>query len=416
MAEFHLICTIAPGIFWRELQVLRLPEKAGGRAGPTPQVIVSLSPFVNLYMRQLPSIPRDWRQRLPGILSTGLMLLTTSVWTFWGMFEMYWEAWWGPWALRLAYLIPAGSCFALLLLALAWPRVGGWLVIAAGAIFTAWWWSLQIARGVFSLAGALSMFPASAMLILVGALFLKEATYRRRRKESGWRPPAQWWRRNFRFVAGLGVPLLIVVGVSAFWAPTLMARVDDGRRDARLIEGNGVRLVWAPEGPGWASGSHQDDPFGRVKRGYHPSWDMIALYGVPPAGWERKAGWEKRHATAEDMRATGLCRYLAADGLTLATAPQDIWRMPTADEITRSLGRHGKNAGCQWTGREGPQPCGSMPDKETPLWVPRWSPIYMWAAEEKGDEALYVGYNAMVQSQRKSWGNPRHGFRCVREP
>lgn len=362
------------------------------------------------------TMPGDVRSRLPGILAASLMLVTTTLWTFWGMFEMYWEAWWGPWNLRLAYLTPAGACLLLMVIALAWPRGGGWLIIASGAAFTAWWWSLQMARGVFSLAGALSMFPASAMLVLVGILFLKEAAYRQQRKKSGWQPPAVWWRRNFRFVACLGIPALVTLGVSAFWAPTLLMRVDDGRRDARLIEGNGVRLLWAPEGPGWASGSDRSDPFGRVKRGYHPSWDMIALYGVPPAGLGRKPEWERRHATSENMLHTGLCRYLAADGMTLAAEPQNLWRMPTADEITRSLGRHGKNAGCTWSGVEGQQPCASLPDKETPLWVPGWSPIYLWAADEKGDEALYVGYNGVVHSQPKSWGNPRHGFRCVREP
>ncbi len=50
------------------------------------------------------------------------------------------------------------------------------------------------------------------------------------------------------------------------------------------------------------------------------------------------------------MEATGLCRYLSEDGLTLMAEPQGIWRMPTTDEIVRSLARHGQNAGCAWDG------------------------------------------------------------------
>ncbi|RMD93222.1 MAG: hypothetical protein D6814_15915, partial [Calditrichaeota bacterium] len=52
----------------------------------------------------------------------------------------------------------------------------------------------------------------------------------------------------------------------------------------------------------------------------------------------------------------------------------------------------------------------------SPLWAPNWSPIYYWAADEFNErQAYYVSYNGYVQHQPKSWGNPRHGYRCVRE-
>jgi len=36
---------------------------------------------------------------------------------------------------------------------------------------------------------------------------------------------------------------------------------------------------------------------------------------------------------------------------------------------------------------------------------------HYWSADEYDEqEAYYVSY------QPKSWGNPRHGYRCVREP
>ncbi len=41
----------------------------------------------------------------------------------------------------------------------------------------------------------------------------------------------------------------------------------------------------------------------------------------------------------------------------------------------------------------------------------------MWAAGQHDDaRAYYVGYNGSVGYQPKSWGNPRHGHRFVREP
>ena len=39
--------------------------------------------------------------------------------------------------------------------------------------------------------------------------------------------------------------------------------------------------------------------------------------------------------TEEDMRTTGLCRYLSADGRALMDEPQNVWRLPTTDEYVR---------------------------------------------------------------------------------
>jgi hypothetical protein len=196
----------------------------------------------------------------------------------------------------------------------------------------------------------------------------------------------------------------MVIAVSAYWAPILLSRIDDGDRGARLIEGNGVTLIWAPEGPGW----HQ----------HYYSWNEIAFYGVPPVGFGEKPGYQDRDATFEDMNTTGLCCYLAEDGITIMAEPQNIWRMPTVDEIVRSLGRHGENAGCTWDGKSIRAECQVFPDKETPLWAPDWSPIYYWAADEyDADEAYYVSYNGEgINHQPKSWGNERHGYRFVRDP
>lgn len=353
------------------------------------------------------------RRRLPGYIATGLVILTTTFWTYWGVGEMYYEGWGMPFPHPMRYLILAAACLALTLVALTWPRLGGWLLIILGGTFTAWWWRLAAARGWLSLKWILGTFPVSSLLILTGVLFLLEGRYRRQRRAEGWTPPKGWLRRNRRYVLAIGFPLLVVIGVSVYFAPLLLTRMDDGDRGARLIEGNGVTLIWAPKGPGWNWTQPWDG---------HLSWDHLALYGVPPIGFGDRPGYENRHATVEDMETTGLCRYLSEDGMTLMVEPQDIWRLPTTDEIVCSLIRGGENAGCTWDGESGHAGCIRQPNKDTPLWASDMEPIYYWSADEYDEEeAWYVPYTGggryggVISYQPKDWGNPRHGYRCVRD-
>jgi hypothetical protein len=351
---------------------------------------------------------KEFMRRLPGYIATVLVILVTSFWTLWGMGEMYYEGWWGPWTVRLRYLVFGFACLVLTLVVLTWPRLGGWLIILISGAFTAWWWGPAALRGQLTLRRVWSQFPISGLLVIVGALFLLEGRYWRQRRAEGWTPPKSWFRRNLHYVLAIGLPLLVAVTVSVYNLPIVLTRVDDGDRGARLIEGNGVTLVWAPEGPGW----NWKQPWG----GY-PSWDHIALYAVPPVGIRDKPGYEGLHATSKDMEATGLCRYLSEDGLTLMAEPQDIWRMPTTDEIVRSLAKHGQNAGCDWDGETGWADCEITPDKETPLWAPNQPPIYYWSGDEYDEQrAYYISNNGSVARQPKDWGNPRHSYRCVREP
>jgi hypothetical protein len=248
------------------------------------------------------------------------------------------------------------------------------------------------------------MFPVSGMLVGIGVLFLIEGRQRRQRREAGGPRHDKWWLRNLHYLVGLGVPLLTLLIVSATQLPRILTRVDDGDRGARRIAGNGVTLLWAPAGPGWNW---------RQPGGWSPSWDSNALYGVPPVGLKQT----ERHAAQADMDATSLCRYLNAEGTVLMEERQDLWRMPTTEEVVRSLVRGGENAGCTWNGERGPATCRVRPDKETPLWSPEQAAIYYWTADEYDEEnAWYVSYNGHVSYQPKHWGNPRHGHRCVREP
>jgi hypothetical protein len=337
--------------------------------------------------------------RLPGFIATGLMIIFTTFWAYWGSAEMYHEGWWGAWYNRLSYLAPGAICLVPTLVAIAWPIVGGALIIGVG-IFYCWLVGLDDAL--------LGVIP-----IVVGILFILDGVIKRRTVT----PPAPdlpWWRRNLRYLLATIPSFIVFVGVSVVMLPVVLTRVDDGDRGARLIEGNGVTLIWAPEGPGW----NWKQPWG----GY-PSWQSIALYGLPPVGMEDKPGYGRQgdqivFATAADMATYNLCRYLSEDGLALMEEPQDVWRMPTTDEMVRSLVRHGENAHCNWNGEFRTQvSCLIKPDKESPLWTTAYAPIYYWTADEYNERrAYFVCFNGTVSATSKTGGNPRHSYRCVREP
>ncbi len=349
-----------------------------------------------------------WWKRLPGYLATGIVIVVSGFWFFWGVAEMYYEGWWGAWTNRLPYLIPGVVCILLTLAAITWPRIGGWLLVIVGSGFSIWWFGEDLIEGTFTMRRLVQQVPMSASLAVVGALFLLEARNKRKRLAAGWQPHERWWRRNLAYLLTLGSALLIFIGTSIYNLPMVLTRQDDGDRGARLIDGNGITLVWAPEGPGW----NWQQSFG----GY-PSWGALALYGARPIGIDTKPIEEKRAATQEDMDTTGLCAYLNDAGTELLDLPQYIWRMPTTDEMVRSLALHGENAGCAWNGEKGFMECELTPDKETPLWAPDLNPIYYWTGDEFDvEEAYFVSYNGAVNYQPKGWGNPRHGYRCVKEP
>jgi hypothetical protein len=207
-------------------------------------------------------------------------------------------------------------------------------------------------------------------------------------------------------------PLMIFLVMSAFSLPLVLTRMDDGDRGIRIIEGNEKKLIWAPEGPGW---NWKQD------YGGYPSWNMIALYGLDPVGFDQKPGYDFKKgefASETEMLKYNLCLYLNDEGTSLETEVQNIWRMPTIRDYASAFARHGINAGCVWQGEGFDQmTCDIQPDKETPLWAPDLEPIYYWAAEEAETQyGYFVSYNGWVSKTNKNGGNPRHSYRCVRNP
>ena len=349
------------------------------------------------------------KRRLPGYIATGLCILVTSLWTLWGVVEMFHEGWYRPFE-WFFFLLPVLASLAMTLVALTWPWLGGWLLIAiGGASYALILWRTAAKVGL-TLGGALSWFPVSGLFVGVGVLFLAEARHRR---EATGPPGRHWWQRNLRYLLAIGIPLLLGIGLSIEPAIRISSRVDDGYRGQRLIEGNGVTLIWAPAGPGWMTSTSS------------PSWNEIALYGVPPVGFEGKRYGRDGQcnkdtaagcATPAEMQRYNICRYLSEDGSRLLAEPQGFWRMPTANELVRSLVRHGENAGCTWSGQVGQAPCQVRPDKETPLWDPKAPVIYYWSAEERDARSAYkVAYNGGVEALLKFTGLGSCGYRCVRD-
>jgi hypothetical protein len=271
----------------------------------------------------------------------------------WGIVENFHEGWHQcTLAMRLvgmaAFLTPMLIVMALAVVALRWPWAGA-VLSGAFAAFVLWFF-----RGS---PAAVQMLAAPVLLLGIGFLV-------------GRPEPRRWAYRTVLVVPWLAV---VVSGAQPAWR--VATRVDDGGRGARRVAANGVDLIWAPQGPGWAT------------------------EGVT---------WAE---------AVKRCRFLAADGKTTAATPQDIWRLPTVDEAVRAQGRHGKNAGGAWDAASGRATYQIQPDKESPLWNPYSPIIYWWTATEVGrDQAYFIAFNGTVRPRAKNAAPGYQGFRAVRTP
>ncbi len=356
---------------------------------------------------------------VPGLLGWLLVTFVAEMATIWSSIEMFHEGWWGQVPHRFLYLIPGFIVVLLSAIPVRWPRVGGWFLGTVG-ISLAFFWR----KFVDSQLGLELAVP-----FVLGAVFFIFEGLRQDRIERGvwlafplpgWYPGHSFFKRP-RLTLTLALPALTFIGVIAVWSVWLSARVDDGDRSMQRITGKAVDLMWAPAGPGWAHGWLQgDEKIADVEAGgpgfYNPSWNQLALYGLEPVGLKDEL--KSRAATNEDLDEFCLCRYLSEDGTRLMDEPVDVWRLPTVQEIASSLPHHDLLADCVWDGEtEGPMECEHRPDKESPLWDARRSPIYLLSASVADSARVwFVSYSGRVQKTMKNQGNPRHGFRCVREP
>jgi len=341
---------------------------------------------------------------LPGHLAVAAAALIGAFLGFIQLMSFFYEGWGQPLAVALTYFALPVAVVIFFLLAVRWPRAGGWSLSAVGVVAIGWWLWGQSARWGLSVDTFVQALLMLGPLLVVAVLSLLEAKHRRALAAEGVRPPARWWARNYRYVLVAGIPLVAVSIATAMQLPERLARRDDGLRGVRTIEGNGVTLVWAPQGPGW----NWRQPDGRF-----PSWNMLATYGVAPVGLKRQSERAEPDARLDDMANTGLCGYLNEDGSALLSARAQIWRLPTADEAIRSLTRNGTHAGCTWDGRSHAAVCAVPPDKETPLWAPDQAPIYYWTADAP-DVSIAIGINYTGGITYHPKFSDGVGFRCVK--
>lgn len=292
-----------------------------------------------------------------GWVAVTLVTALSSFWAFWGIIEAFHEGWCKPqlWMRLLqvlAYLTPASVFCGLAAISIRWPRVGASVFVLVGAVIAALI-AIDQAKFSFDILLCITGFP-----VILGTLFMFG------------RPQP----KRAAYLISVGLPVLVLLACGIEPVIRVSGRFDDGDRGARLVAGRGVTLLWAPAGPGWT-------------RNGNVTWEQAK---------ER-------------------VRYLTEDGLSASPVPQNIWRLPTREEIVRSLTRSNRNAGGTWNAASERASYELKPDKESPLWDPHAPLIYLWTVEECTDQqAWIVVYHGGVYCKAKSMGSPSVGFRAVR--
>ena len=304
---------------------------------------------------QAEGIMSRWsRQQIVGWLGVALSTSIACFWALWGIIENFHEGWFHESLLLnlglmfIQYLSPTIIFVSLTLLAIAFPRVGGIVHALVG---------LLLSQLLFDLDDRVAMLFIISPMLLLGILY--------------WYGRPQ--PRRAAYLSAIALPVLMLVVCSVEPAVRIAGRVDDGNLQARLVEGSGVRHVWAADGIGW-----------------------------PREG----VSWHD---------AVKRCQHLTEDGGTLADAPQNVWRLPTAEEAVRSMSRHGVNSGGVWNAQTKTATYRVRPDKESPLWNVHSQVIYWWTATEVDDDHAYIiVYDGKVWPRRKRFGPGYLGYRCVK--
>ncbi len=305
------------------------------------------------------------RESCIGWIATIFSTLVACLWAFWGTFENFHEGWWAPELSgrllgTLAYLAPMLISVFLAVLSIWRPKVGAVVMFLFGCSFT--FFIFYERWGNIDLSIILGWAPVTIMVIGLGGL---------------------WWfgkprPKKLAYIVAIGLPLLVAIGFGMEPAIRVSQRVDDGITSERLVSGNGVDLIWAPEGPGWV----------------RDQLDSV--------------DWNE---------AMDLASRLSEDGTKLMNEPVNYWRLPTVDEAVSSLTRGGENAGGEWDAEKKRATYRIQPDKESPLWRLWAETIYWWTSTEDGSDRAYrIVYNGQVHSEKRTLNMGTLGFRAVRDP
>ncbi len=170
----------------------------------------------------------NFKHRIAGYIALAVMVVVTSLWTFWAVRAMAYQGWWEGWYFRLPYLAPAVVGLGLTLIMLARPRAGGCLIIVTGGAFTGWWWHTLVTAGL-ALSQVLNTLPFSGLLVVAGVLSVVDGHYRQRsRSEEGQVPSKKWLSRKLRYVLAAALPLLVAIIASILIPLTLFPNQRDG--------------------------------------------------------------------------------------------------------------------------------------------------------------------------------------------
>ncbi len=283
----------------------------------------------------------------------------TTFWSFWGIIENFHEGWFHTTFFEniklmiIQYLSPMLAFLIISAIAIYKPRIGSVLHLILIGIL------IWILGGVgILLVGVFGTFIFLPLLILALLYWFGEPQ-----------------PKQYAYLLAIGLPLLmLLIGIPH--AIRVSQRVFDGDLGERLIQGNGVKLLWAGEG-----------------------------LGFPQHGGKT---WDE---------ALKQCQHLSQDGKTLLETPQNSWRLPTVDEAVRTMSLHGKNSIGIWN-QESKQPTyETTPDKESPLWNVYSPVIYWWTATEVDEKRAYrIVYDGKVFAWNKKAAPDYFSFRCVKEP
>jgi len=179
--------------------------------------------------------------------------------------------------------------------------------------------------------------------------------------------------KKIAYILVLALPMLQIAGLGVYHGIRVASRFNDGEFGARKIEGNGISLIWAPQGPGW-----------------------------PDNG----TSWEQ---------ANEICAHLSEDGKTIQKEALCLWRLPSVNEAVRSQVIHGQNAGGVWNEQIQKASYRLRPDKESPLWNSHRKTIYWWTSSETSlKKAFTIDYNGSVWPRMKNFRPEYLNFRAVR--
>jgi hypothetical protein len=289
------------------------------------------------------------KQKTLGVISFSVSVLFTCIWAFWGIIENFHEGWyfqsfWKNIGLMfIQYLSPMIIFLSLTLISIWNNRVGAFLFFLLGII-------------VSYFANRFNLFVMLPFFIIAVMFWFSRIS-----------------NKKLKYKLAIYLPLITLLIFSIEPIYRVSGRHNDGNFGTRVIDTNGVALVWAPRGPGWP---------------------------------DKGMNW---------YEADSVCSRLTEDGLSVSSTLQNIWRLPTVEEAVRSMYRNGKN--CK--GRldeEGNPEYEITPDKETPLWNPNTMVIYWWTKTEiDSTHAYIIAYNGKIWKRNKNFGPDYLGFRAVKE-